>query len=237
MDKLFYVYAHIRLDTKTVFYIGKGSKKRAWSKNDRNQYWCSIVKKHKYQVVILDYFENEEDAFKREEQLIMWHRFFGDCEANICSGGLGGHRGLTPWNKGISRPEDTKEKISKKLTGVQLPECIKEKISLGGKGLKRSDETKKRMSKSFTGRKFKEGSGLNISLGKGCKPFNVFIALGCKRHWTKGRFVGTWVNRTECGRELNIQPNIIGLCLKGERKQCYGYIFEYTDSIEDELRV
>jgi hypothetical protein len=32
MDKLFYVYAHIRSDTGTVFYIGKGSQKRAWSK-------------------------------------------------------------------------------------------------------------------------------------------------------------------------------------------------------------
>ena len=28
---MFYVYIHLRLDTGEIFYVGKGSKKRAWS--------------------------------------------------------------------------------------------------------------------------------------------------------------------------------------------------------------
>ena len=31
MDKQFYVYLHHRADSKEVFYVGKGSGRRAWS--------------------------------------------------------------------------------------------------------------------------------------------------------------------------------------------------------------
>lgn len=42
------VYQHRRLDKNEVFYIGVGlNKNRAYSKNDRNSHWKSIIKKNK----------------------------------------------------------------------------------------------------------------------------------------------------------------------------------------------
>jgi len=40
----YYVYAHIRNDTDSVFYIGKGRGNRAYSKR-RNKHWSNIVNK------------------------------------------------------------------------------------------------------------------------------------------------------------------------------------------------
>lgn len=53
-----YVYKHTRLDNNTVFYIGIGSDidgrhLRAFSKNQRNRYWLSVIKKTNYCVDIL----------------------------------------------------------------------------------------------------------------------------------------------------------------------------------------
>ena len=37
MNKIFYAYAHFRLDTDTPFYIGKGKTDRSFSKAGRNK--------------------------------------------------------------------------------------------------------------------------------------------------------------------------------------------------------
>lgn len=42
---MFYVYEHIRPDTGAVFYVGKGSKKRAFNKFRNNPYWNNVVNK------------------------------------------------------------------------------------------------------------------------------------------------------------------------------------------------
>jgi hypothetical protein len=48
------VYQHIRLDTNEIFYIGIGkTKKRCFSKFNRNKYWNNIVNKTAYKVEII----------------------------------------------------------------------------------------------------------------------------------------------------------------------------------------
>lgn len=70
-EKIFYVYAHIRLDTNKVFYVGKGKGKRAFSKSSRNKYWHNITRKTKYSVEIIATNLTEKDAFDLEQKTIM----------------------------------------------------------------------------------------------------------------------------------------------------------------------
>lgn len=63
---MYYVYEYFIVDTLEVFYVGKGKGLRRFSKSARNRYFQNICKKHKVAVRIVDFFENEEDAFKAE---------------------------------------------------------------------------------------------------------------------------------------------------------------------------
>ena len=67
---MFYTYAHTKPDG-TIFYIGKGSKRRAWKTHNRNKHWKSIVEKHNgFNVEILANWDTEQEAFDHEVLLI-----------------------------------------------------------------------------------------------------------------------------------------------------------------------
>ena len=61
----FYVYAYIRKDG-TPYYIGKGSKKRAWLKNKHD---IIKVPKNKSQIILLETNLSEVGALVIERQL------------------------------------------------------------------------------------------------------------------------------------------------------------------------
>jgi hypothetical protein len=50
---MYYVYGHYTKDTDSLFYIGKGSRNRAWYFKGRNNLWNKIVTKHGIVVKIL----------------------------------------------------------------------------------------------------------------------------------------------------------------------------------------
>ena len=50
MSNNFYVYVHRTADTGRIFYVGKGTKNRAWTKGSRNLHWRNIVNKNGYHV-------------------------------------------------------------------------------------------------------------------------------------------------------------------------------------------
>lgn len=87
--KNFYVYRHIRLDTNTPFYIGKGKGYRAYIKTNRNSYWNNIVSSVGYKVEIVIINLTETEAFAEESSLIKLYKSFGHCEANLSDGGEG----------------------------------------------------------------------------------------------------------------------------------------------------
>lgn len=90
---MFLTYAHFKPDG-TLFYIGKGSQKRAYAKDNRNQHWLSIVKKHGFQVETLAKWDNESDALLHEQFLIACFKDMGHKLANATNGGEGvsGHK-------------------------------------------------------------------------------------------------------------------------------------------------
>lgn len=67
----YYIYAYWRLDTNTIFYIGKGKDDR-WKKLNRpyNQHFTRIINKIPIAVEILKGNLTEEEAFYWEEEII-----------------------------------------------------------------------------------------------------------------------------------------------------------------------
>lgn len=65
---MYYVYTHTRPDTGNIFYVGKGSKDRAFSTYDRNLHWRNTVKKNSgiFEVNIINWFNDEGDAYASE---------------------------------------------------------------------------------------------------------------------------------------------------------------------------
>lgn len=162
-DRVFYIYRHIRLDKNTPFYIGKGSGERAYQKKSRNNYWKSIAKLG-YRVDIIIKNLNQEEAFKKEIELIKFYKSFNFCEANFTNGGEGGcgvikteanikyvsliFKGTNNPMYGKPRSEEAKRKTSEKVKGVNNPIY----------GKPRSEEVRLKISKTHKER------------GHGCKP-------------------------------------------------------------------
>lgn len=172
-DNNYYVYRHIRLDTDTPFYVGKGKKDRLRCKR-RNSRWTNIVNKAGFRVEIILYGLTEVQAFSKESEFIQFYKSFGFCEANMTLGGEGssGYK-QTPeqieanrqgqfkryLNGGINPMRDkshtveTKLKMSESHKNIQLSPTHCEKISLGLKGKPKSEGHRRKLSESKKGTK------------------------------------------------------------------------------------
>lgn len=106
----FYVYLHKKPNGE-VFYVGKGTKKRAWSRHGRNPYWNNIYKKYgEFTVEIFEDNLQEWYAFELEQALILKFKSLGCNIVNISDGGEG--------ISGLVASEETRKKISYKNTGL-----------------------------------------------------------------------------------------------------------------------
>lgn len=179
---MYYTYAHYKPDG-TIFYIGKGSKNRAYSKSGRNDYWHQTVKKHKsFLVKILALWETEEEAFQHEIVLIDSFKFIQIKLVNMSLGGEG-FSGLTAWNKGKQLSEEHKEALSK--SHKNKPWTEKQRVSQNNAKQKQSQSLKIAMARPET----KEKHRIAVSLAKKGKKqteeqkLNTSIAI--KAWWAK----------------------------------------------------
>lgn len=124
MEKKFYVYKHVRLDTGLVFYIGKGHGKRAWSSKNRNPYWNNIAKLG-YSVELVKTNLTEEESFSLEIEMIKLHK---STLVNMTEGGEG--------SSGRLCSLDTKNKISESLMSYKITENHRMSISRSVAGSK-----------------------------------------------------------------------------------------------------
>lgn len=222
----FYIYRHIRLDSNTPFYVGKGSNKRAHIKSGRNDYWTKIVNKHGYRIEIILSNLTEEVAFEKEKYFIELYKSVNLCEANITLGGEGAC--------GLSVSAETKRKLSKAYIGRYIGKVHTEQsrinMSLGSLGQAGSK-----------GRKYSQQARKNMAIAHGAHKFDVYQAICIEKPvpklrksgvYNKGIKIASFLNQNEAAEKLNINQSDISLCLRKKNKQAKGYIFEYVTKDE-----
>lgn len=170
----YYVYLH-RYESGTklgqVFYVGKGTGNRAFSKKNRNKYWKHIVAKHGYTVELYETGLQEWYAYELEFLTVAYYGRENLC--NLTDGGEGPSSPSEETRKIMSEKaksrirkpmgpmsDETKLKLSiaktgkpSKLKGIPLTEDTKRKLSEskkgkpnGHEGMKRSEQSKINMS-------------------------------------------------------------------------------------------
>lgn len=174
----YYVYRHIRLDTKTPFYVGVGRGYRARNLANRGEYHKNIQKIAGCKIEYVFKNISKEESLRIEIILIKAYRKFGLCEANFKNGGgwklsaetrkrigqanigkhpmtkeklsilLASRKGKESWNKG-------KPGWSRGLKLGPLSEDVRRKIAKARTGTLASPETKEKMSKSQKGKRTK----------------------------------------------------------------------------------
>jgi hypothetical protein len=122
----FYTYAWLRTNGQ-VYYIGKGSGKRAWAKT-KNHY----PPKNNNNIVILESNLTETGAFALERRYIRWYGR-EDLQTGVLVNKTNGGEGGDTWSKGPNREE------------------VLRKMSLALKGKTRTAETCRRISMAKTG--------------------------------------------------------------------------------------
>ena len=153
--KIHYTYAHAK-PNGTIFYIGKGIGRRAYSKN-RNDYWKRIVAKYGYEVQILAHWDTEAEALDHEVLLIACMKDMGIELCNLTNGGEGA--------TGYKHSEQHKDKLKGNSFGSSS-------WGMTFKGKKHSQESRAKMSYVRIGNKNKLGAKLSneskerISKGK-----------------------------------------------------------------------
>lgn len=195
---MYYIYAHTRKDTNQIFYIGKGQRRRAWDKSNRNKHWHHIANKSEYSVDILAYFESEKEAIKQEVNCIKWLD-------NLCNMTNGGE-GLS----GLKFTQDHKNKISEANKGKILSPEHKDKISKSLRGKTKGkvvgEETKLKISLAMSGNKHPKFKGNIIATNVQSGIELIFCGL----------------------KSLEIfgfNSRHVYNCINGRRKSHKGYIF------------
>ena len=117
--------------------------------NNKKNNWIKSIKKSGLvpEIFSIEQYESEEKALQAEIELISYYRYIGCDLTNVTKGG----------DKGVSyiRTDAIKQKISKSSMGKQHSQETKNKISKKLTGIKRNHslEHREKISKSLTGRK------------------------------------------------------------------------------------
>lgn len=130
MEKKYYVYAHLTPIENKIFYIGIGKNDRVIDAGARrNKSWKKVV------------YENNGFLFKflhknltKEESLILERKYINEIGLENLTNIVGEEgnstafkKGLIPWNKGLSYPQDNHNKkvIHNNIQYNSVIECIK----------------------------------------------------------------------------------------------------------------
>jgi hypothetical protein len=118
-ERRFYVYSHSEVDTGRIFYIGKGSGRRAFSDHSRSSLWKAIASVHGFHPEILADGLSEKEAYDLE---IAFTEAFEPGElAAVTRGG--------PGARGYRHTDSAKKAISEFHSGRKLSDDFKKKLS------------------------------------------------------------------------------------------------------------
>lgn len=231
---MFYTYAHYKPDN-SVFYIGKGHGRRAWSNKNRNQHWCNVVAKHgEPKVEVLAQWATEEEAFEHEKFLIWCFRDTGQSMANITDGGEGpvGYRHTKETKAKLSLhhkwlhnlPEQKAKNSARNKLKMQDP-VHKEKVRAGALAYMAKPENRERSRQAAlvqTSKPEFKARQRALALARMQKPeYRFLMAKPCLCVETGQIFqsqaeAAKWVG-------VHARPQTICRAISGQRKTAYGY--------------
>lgn len=222
----FYVYVHKKATDGSIFYVGKGTRKRSHDFKRRSQQWKRTANKHGVIVDVIYADLTENEALRLEVKTIS--EIGRDSLVNQTNGGEGlsglvftdEHRkkiGLA--HKGKKKSPESIAKMVQKLTGRKLSYEHKQALSKGLKGKPKTPKHIKKVAQARIGKSHSDIGKQNIRISK-CKI--VFCVE------TGGQFFGThhateWVKKTNPKAS---QAAIARACRK-PTKIAYGYHWKY----------
>lgn len=177
----FYVYLHINPTNGKVFYVGKGSRNRAYQTRSRNDYWKNTVNKYGIEVCIVSDNMTNEEAASFEVRLISFYGLDNLC--NMTAGGeglinikdevrlkmskskIGNKNALGHTCNNIENKQRMRHFGNKNMLGKKHSEETKLLISENRKGKIVSLESKKKQSESMK-LAYKEGRMVSYNIGK-----------------------------------------------------------------------
>jgi hypothetical protein len=147
---MFYVYAYLRTNELTPYYIGKGKDNRAWQKSH------SVVRpSNKDRIVIIARNLTEFGAFALERRMIRWYgrKDLGTGILRNKTDGGDGSAGIIPWNKGTQTGSFLTEKGRRNISNANKGKSKTHKAdhNIGSPGVSKSDEHKRKISDSLKG--------------------------------------------------------------------------------------
>lgn len=250
--RTFLTYIHRRNDTGAVFYVGKGSHRRAHEERGRSAYWTRVVAKHGYSVEIVAPWRTEQEAFDHEVFLIVCFRSMGAPLVNLTNGGDGmsGHR-HSPETKarmrakalGRSRGAKTREKIRQYRLGIPVSAEAKALIGAFHSARVRpaSEYENQRVTNATAETKARRSQAMKTSLARpevkakmlaSRKTSEAFAkAMARRRKPVVCLDTGVeFVSATQAASSLNLQTaNVCNVC-NGRAKTAGGLTFRWLDA-------
>ncbi len=216
MKNKFYVYVHRRETDGTVFYVGKGTGRRAWSFLNRNPYWKGIAEKHGFTIIIVVNNINEICAFSIEKALI---KFYGKQNLSNMTDGGEGISGFCHSEKTKAAMRGPRPNAKPWLKGKKAPEYLKIKLRDAKLGKKQSLDHAEKSSKNKLGVKVADTSRLNLD----------------KRRPIKNNLGEFFDSANDAARKISLRLGVkasqgnISMAANGKRKKAYDLEWSYMD--------
>lgn len=226
MERIYYIYEWYFVDTGKVFYVGKGKGRRYREKKDRNDKFIKYV--NKYECKVRKTHENlrEDEAFKKEIEMIAYYKNIGQCSCNMTIGG-----DAPPTHFGIDAP-NRREVVQLTLNGQYVKTW--DYIHEIEKELGISNSAIVACCKGKHGR-CSTGGFLWIykDVYDPKKQYTYNPKTNAKpilQYRLDGSFVREWNSAKQINVELGFKRSGICGCLKGRYKTCNGFIWKYKES-------
>ena len=234
----YYLYQHVRLDTNTVFYIGKGTKKpkgnayhRAYTKNSRNNYWLNIVNITPYKVEILEEFETEKECLLKETELIIKYGYSWNNTGILCN----------------MVKDDSEIKLLAREGAIKKNSKEVHQYSLSGEYIQSFSSIADAI-KKYPFDIYNAVSGRNITAGgfqwriikyNKLQPYNEKLneienSKLLYQYDIDNNLVKEWKGSKQPSEELNIHRGAIRNCLSNLTKTAGGFKWSYSKLLKDD---